>query len=114
GRAIRRALGSSAGAADARNRVQPLSAARRGAFPRKHDRLNQLNRRRGFAAAISFSQGAAWNTLISTYIGAMPLSGDERGMPPHSVSIEPSKAVSSAIAAKLGAAAKCSHAAMLP
>ena len=25
---------------------------------------------------ISFSQGAEWNALISTYIGAIPLSGD--------------------------------------
>jgi hypothetical protein len=37
-------------------------------------------------AAINFSQGAAWNALISTYIHAIPLSGDAWCMPMQSMS----------------------------
>jgi hypothetical protein len=56
---------------------------------------------------ISFSQGAEWNALISKYIGTIPLSGDapcaaeqsRSGRPP------PRTTVSSAMIAKVGAAA---------
>ena len=54
---------------------------------------------------ISFSQGAKWKALISTYIGTIPLSGDAlehnaSGDPP------PRIPVSSAMSAKVGAAAR--------
>ena len=54
---------------------------------------------------ISFSQGAEWKALISKYIGAIPLSGDAAeqsisGGPPAGT------AVSNAMMAKLGAAAR--------
>ena len=54
---------------------------------------------------ISFSQGAGWKALISKYIGTIPLSGDAfehnaSGDPP------PRTAVSSAMIAKVGAAAR--------
>jgi hypothetical protein len=56
---------------------------------------------------ISFSQGAEWKALISRYIGAIPLSGDA---PPieHNASGDPAPRtpVSSAMIAKVGAAAR--------
>jgi hypothetical protein len=60
--------------------------------------------------AISFSQGVEWKALISTYIGTIPLSGDaaEQSMSP------PRTPVSSAIIAKVGAAARLSQSAMHP
>lgn len=63
---------------------------------------------------MSFSQGGAWKALISTYIGTIPLSGDAScaaeqiisGAPP------PRTPVSSAMTAKVGAAARDSQPAM--
>jgi hypothetical protein len=54
---------------------------------------------------ISFSQGAKWKALMSKYIGAIPLSGDAAeqsisGGPPAGT------AVSNAMMAKVGAAAR--------
>src|SRR6266849_2075916 len=62
---------------------------------------------------ISFSQGAEWKALISKYIGTIPLSGDASyaaeqnmsGGPP------PRTLVSSAMIAKVGAAARPSQSA---
>src|ERR1700730_3726581 len=55
---------------------------------------------------ISFSQGAEWKALISRYIGTIPLSGDAPATE-HNASTgpPPSTPVSSAIIAKIGAAA---------
>jgi hypothetical protein len=58
------------------------------------------------APAISFSQGAEWNALISRYIGTMPPSGDICDAPTQSMSDAPSDmSVNSAMMAKVGAAA---------
>src|SRR5260221_7258579 len=59
---------------------------------------------------ISFSQGAEWKTLISKYIGAIPLSGDAAEQ---SISGAPlaGTAVSNAMMAKIGAAARHSQSA---
>src|SRR5260370_870868 len=56
---------------------------------------------------ISFSQGAAGKAVISRYIGPMPVSGDASGAAPQSMARgpPPRTAVSSAITAKVGAAA---------
>jgi hypothetical protein len=55
---------------------------------------------------ISFSQGAAWKALMSTYIGIIPVSGDASGAAEQSISSGlPRTAVSSAMTAKVGAAA---------
>jgi hypothetical protein len=56
---------------------------------------------------ISLSQGAKWNALISTYIGTIPLRGDASRAAEQSISIgpPPNTPVSSAMIAKVGAAA---------
>ena len=60
--------------------------------------------------AISFSQGAEWKALISRYIGTIPPTGDAFAAE-QSVSSGPlpATAVSSAMIAKVGAAASDSH-----
>jgi hypothetical protein len=62
---------------------------------------------------ISFSQGAAWKTLISQYIRAIPLSGDAFCADEQSMSAgpPPRTPVSSAKMAKVGAAARRSQSA---
>jgi hypothetical protein len=57
---------------------------------------------------ISFSQGAEWKALISKYIGTIPLSGDASWAAAQSMSggPPPSTPVSSAMIAKVGAAAR--------
>ena len=61
--------------------------------------------------AISLSHGFAWKALISTYIGIMPLSGEAPCAAEHNKSCgpPPRTAVSSAMIAKVGAAARCSQ-----
>jgi hypothetical protein len=61
---------------------------------------------------ISFSHGLEWNTFISRYIGAIPPK--EEGSAPQIVAVPspPGKLVMIAMAAKAGAAAIRSHAAM--
>jgi hypothetical protein len=63
------------------------------------------------ALEISFSQGAEWKALINQYIAAMPLSGETCCAPAQSTSAEsaPGKAVSNAMIAKVGAAARHSQ-----
>ena len=57
----------------------------------------------------SFSQGATWKTLISTYIATIPVSGDV-SCPVEQSRSEPSpKAVTSPMKAKVGAAANDSQ-----
>jgi hypothetical protein len=51
---------------------------------------------------INFSHGATWNTLISKYIMAIPLSGDAPCMTEHSMCGR--LLVTSAMMAKVGAA----------
>src|SRR5260221_11904825 len=53
----------------------------------------------------SFSQGAEWKALISKYIGTMPVSGDAE----RSMSGTPPRSVTTAMMAKVGAAASDSH-----
>jgi hypothetical protein len=54
----------------------------------------------------SFSQGAEWKTLISKYIGTIPPRGDALAVE-HNASGEPPRTpVSSAMVAKVGAAAR--------
>jgi len=61
---------------------------------------------------ISFSQGAEWKALISKYIGTIPLSGDARATEQSISAGRPSRApVSSAMIAKVGAAARHSQSA---
>src|SRR6185369_17932562 len=58
---------------------------------------------------ISFNHGAEWKALISRYIGTIPLSG-EAGAAEQSMSGgPPTTPVSSAMPAKVGAAARLSH-----
>src|SRR5260370_40734259 len=59
----------------------------------------------------SFSQGAEWKTLISKYIGTIPLSGDASCAAEQSISVGPpaTTPVSSAMIAKVGAAARLSQ-----
>ena len=66
------------------------------------DRQTPLRRRE-----ISFSQGAEWKALISKYIGTIPLSGDALAIE-HNASADPPPRtqVSSAMIAKVGAAAR--------
>jgi hypothetical protein len=63
------------------------------------------------ALDVSFSQGAAWKALISQYIAAIPLSGDACCAAAQSMSGGPAleKAISSAMVAKVGAAARHSQ-----
>src|SRR5713226_4100959 len=60
---------------------------------------------------ISFSQGAEWNALISKYIGTIPLSGDASCAVEQSISggPPPRTPLSSAMIAKVGAAARHSQ-----
>ena len=62
---------------------------------------------------ISFSQGAEWKALISKYIGTIPLSGDASCAAAQSMSggPPPGTLVSSAMMAKVGAAARHSQSA---
>jgi hypothetical protein len=62
---------------------------------------------------ISFSQGAKWKALISKYIGTIPLSGDASCAAEQSISDgpPPRTPVSSAMIAKVGAAARHSQSA---
>ena len=62
---------------------------------------------------ISFSQDAEWKALISKYIGIIPLSGDGCSAAEQSMSggPPPRTAVSSAMTAKVGAAASDSQSA---
>jgi hypothetical protein len=57
---------------------------------------------------ISFSQGPEWKALISTYMGIIPLSGDASCAAEQSKSggLPPRTPVSSAMSAKVGAAAR--------
>jgi hypothetical protein len=55
--------------------------------------------------AISFSQGAQWKALINKYIGTIPPRGDALAVE-HNASADPRTPVSSAIVAKVGAAAR--------
>jgi hypothetical protein len=57
---------------------------------------------------ISFSQGAEWKALISRYIGTIPLSGDAPCAAEQSIfdMLPPSTPASSAMIAKVGAAAR--------
>jgi hypothetical protein len=60
---------------------------------------------------ISFSQGGEWKALISKYIGIIPLSGDVCPAAEHKISGRPPPRapVSSAMIAKVGAAARYSQ-----
>ena len=60
--------------------------------------------------AISFSQGAEWKALISRYIGTIPPSGDAlAGRTQRVRRTTAENAVSSAMIAKVGAAARQSQ-----
>jgi hypothetical protein len=65
---------------------------------------------RRFVGWISLSQGAKWKALISTYIGTIPLSGEASAIQRKSRD-PPSRGVSSAMMAKVGAAASDSQSA---
>jgi hypothetical protein len=55
----------------------------------------------------SFSHGAEWNTLINKYIGIIPLRGDACCIAAHRIlGTPPPKAVSNAMMAKVGVAAR--------
>src|ERR1700685_2208266 len=61
---------------------------------------------------ISFSHGAEWKTLISRYIGIIPLNGNAWCMAPQRISGSPLlRAVISATTGKVGVAAKHSQSA---
>jgi hypothetical protein len=62
---------------------------------------------------ISFSHGAEWKALISQYIGTIPLSDDASCAVEHIIAIcpAPRTLVSSAMIAKVGAAARHSQSA---
>jgi hypothetical protein len=62
---------------------------------------------------ISFSQGAEWKALINKYIGTIPLRGDALTAVEQSIfgGPPPRRAVSSAMIAKVGAAARHSQSA---
>ena len=60
---------------------------------------------------ISFSQGAEWKALINAYIGTIPLSGEAPCAAEQSTSDGPPRTVSSAMIAKVGAAARHSQSA---
>ena len=62
----------------------------------------------------TFSQGAAWKTLISKYIGTMPPSADPCPVEQSaSIGLAPTALVSRAMPAKVGVAARPSHRASL-
>jgi hypothetical protein len=62
----------------------------------------------------SFSQGAEWKALMSKYIGTMPLSSGASGPAEQSKSgVPPRTGVSSAMVAKVGAAARDRQSAVL-
>jgi hypothetical protein len=58
--------------------------------------------------AINLSHGVEWKTLISVYIGTIPVNGDVSCAPTHSMPGMPPSPVSAtnAMMAKLGAAAR--------
>jgi hypothetical protein len=62
---------------------------------------------------ISFSHGPEWKAHINMYIGTIPLSADAFGAAAQSISsgLPPGTAVSSAMTAKVGAAARDSQSA---
>ncbi len=79
-----------------RTRMPSSTASRR--FSRHHDKQCQRERRKPICddpraalrrREISFSQGAEWNSLISTYIGTIPLSGDTSCPAEHIMSAPP-------------------------
>jgi hypothetical protein len=76
--------------------------------PPDHDRRAPFRR-----LEISFSQGAEWKALMSKYIGTIPLSGDASCAAEQSIAGEPLSRtpVSSAMMAKVGAAARHSQSA---
>jgi hypothetical protein len=55
---------------------------------------------------INLTHGAEWKTLISTYMTVIPLNGEASCAAKQIMSAPPAKAVSSAMNAKLGAAAR--------
>ncbi|XSC48655.1 hypothetical protein ACF1BQ_017320 [Bradyrhizobium sp. RDT10] len=73
---------------------------------------DQDGRLRFAGLMISFSQGAEWKALISKYIGTIPPTGDAFEQSISSGPL-PTAAVSSAMIAKVGAAASNSHLTML-
>ena len=84
--------------------------------PKSGHRLSALGCPPGTIASyrpqISFSHGAEWKALISRYIRIIPLSGDACCMAAQRISGSPPlKAVSSAIMAKVGVAARHSQSA---
>jgi hypothetical protein len=81
---------------------------RRTHFHQDQDRRAPLRR-----LEISLSQGVRWKALINKYIAAIPLSGDAPGMVAQSMSCGPSPraAGSTAMIAKVGAAASESQSA---
>lgn len=67
-------------------------------------------RRIGVEEPINFSHGAAWQTLISRYMRIIPPGGDACCMAAQRVSgLPPVRAVSSAMTAKVGVAARQSQ-----
>jgi hypothetical protein len=67
-------------------------------------------RRIGVEEPINFNHGAEWKTLISRYMRIIPPSGDECCMAAQRVSGSPPvRAVSSAMVAKVGVAARQSQ-----
>jgi hypothetical protein len=62
---------------------------------------------------INLSQGPRWKALISKYMSSIPVNGDAPGPAEHSISSgpPPGTAVSSAMKAKVGAAASDSQSA---
>jgi hypothetical protein len=58
---------------------------------------------------IRFNHGVAWKTVISTYIGAIPASSEAPCVEQIGSGAPPGSAVSTAIAAKVGAAARRSQ-----
>src|SRR5690606_24479811 len=61
----------------------------------------------------SLSQGGRWKRLISKCIAAMPPTGKKPGSRAQSIAAEPSRAASSAMSGKTGAAAKARPAAVV-
>src|SRR5258708_3494103 len=73
-------------------------------------RLDYARRARLRRLEISFSQGGEWKALLSKYIGIIPLSGDVCPAAEHKTSgWLPRAPVSSAMIAKVGAAARYSQ-----
>jgi hypothetical protein len=81
---------------------------RRRSMPRTPDQGRRAPFRR---PKISFSQGAMWNAAISKYIGIIPLSSDASCAAEQSTSRGPRTPISTAMIAKVGAAARHSQSA---